>query len=262
MKTRFDLSVVDFRTSSFENMFLDTYLAQAPDLALRIYLYGWMQALRATSAANICQGLDITEEQLEEGLRYWIKEGLVERKEVDGEEIVYFKSLILLWMGLYDEKEENAPRQEETSPIPSDNQNRRLVFDKLEAYLSEGLSYPVYLKENEILKIHELLDQYPMDGDFFLYAYQRACQMSESSSRSFQYIVAIIENWLRFEKISDKKALDAFLDKEKEKKSSKQRKKNAFVNKKRMSKEERSNWVLEKLRASRTKSLGEEGKDD
>lgn len=255
MKVAFNLSKVDFRTTPIENMFLDTYLTQASANALKVYLYGWRSCY-----ANPEEGFDLShiamdEKELEEALTYWVNEGLVEIKEVDGKRIAYFKSLMLLWMGLYD-------TNEESKPVASSEGDRRALFDRLEGYLSMDLSYDVLLKENEIVAIHSLLDQYPITEDFFFYAYQKATQMSEAASRSFNYVLRIIENWMRFDQITDEKALDAFLEKQKESKKAQRKPKKSgklIATDPRMSKSERSQWVKERLEQSRRGSLRGDG---
>lgn len=327
MKTQFDLSKVDFRTTAIENMFLDTYLEQAPGDALRIYLYGWKLCYEAggeTSPEDFAAALSLSREELVEGLRYWIDSGLVLLvREEEGMKLV-FRSLILLWAGVYETglslaadelfnspsnrlrvsfqkeaAEEKAgsifdqlfedlpiptsgqPDRGGQAPLPTgegqgeqakflaDAEARKRLFDGMDAFLSEGLSYEVRLKPAEIRQIHDLLDNYPISADFFLYAYQKASSISEASSRSFVYLLTIVENWLRFEQITDKDSLDAYLDKEekarKEKKTSgrRSRKKAESVTKdNRMTKEERQAWVREKLEASKRRSLRGVKEDD
>ena len=139
------------------------------------------------------------------------------------------------------------------------------MFNALEAFLSEGLPYHVTLKENELRLILQTMEQYHFAPDYFLYAYKQACQRKEVGSRSVNYVVAVIENWARFEHIATKEALDAHFVKEEQEKPvrnvRRKRKQPAYVKKDaRMSREEKKDWVLRKLEESRRKSLrGDEG---
>lgn len=311
MSFKFDLSKVDFRTTPVENMFLDTYLGSAPGDAIKIYLYGWRACYGKSEGSfsldEFGQALSLSDEELQEGLQFWIDAGLVTIVEENQGHTIYFRSLILLWAGLYesvesleasvlweakskeglhlsldqaeaspsifdslvlDDKADNISRDSEQNgkkedPTLENDQNRRAMFTDLENYLSQGLTYEVSLKPAEIRQIHEFLDQYPVSPDFFLYAYKKASQSSEASSRSLNYLMTIIENWIRFEHITEIDQLDQYLEKEAENKKNKKKTRRARAKKKaenlsndqRMSKEERSQWVKQKLEQSRKRSL-------
>lgn len=142
---------------------------------------------------------------------------------------------------------------------PAQSQGISSMFQALEDFLSQGFSYRVRLKENEIREILRVLATYSLDPAYLTYAYQQAVAQKEASSRAVLYVLAIIENWARFEGITDQEGLDAFLEKEKQKKAqqklsaraSKGRKKGEYVhNDQRMSKEEERAWVQKKLEES------------
>lgn len=278
MKLQFDLSSVDFRVTPVENLFLQTYLPLADGNALKVYLYGWKagyQAERPTlSDEDIVEALAMTNEEVIDALNYWIDQGLVEEDNQDGHPVFRFKSMLLLYAGIYEPAEETAPEPEapvadvpksEASPFPlqGDDLARKEMMDDLEAFLSEGHSYQVRLKANEIQTILDFLNRYPISPAFFLYAYKKAVNHAEASSRSFNYVTTIVENWIRFEGITDEEALDRFLDKEaKEKESKEERrprpKKEAAENtaqSKKMSREEREEWVKQAMEKSRRRSL-------
>lgn len=325
MRIDFDLSKIDFRTTPVENMFLDTYLEQAPGNAIKFYLYGWKACYgkidSSYSLEDLSQVLNLTPEELLEAIGYWIDEGLVVLLN-DGEDYqLHFRSIILWWAGIYDTVEslpiasltggkQNAisfqvtdevpeertpslfdqltPQEggqagpssgagESASSIQKDEQDdnkgsddsRRKLFDALEDFLSQGVSYQVLLQPDEIRTIHDFLDTYPISPDFFLYAYQRASSHSEASSRSFFYVKKIVENWLRFEHLTNKEDLDAYLAKAEEakkikKQSSRKRAKAKAKNlseDKRMTKDERTAWVKKRLEQSKRRSL-KGGSDD
>ncbi len=140
---------------------------------------------------------------------------------------------------------------------------RRKMFEDLEAYLSVGSAYSISLKENEILKLHEFMDKYDVEPEFFIYAYKKASEMSEASSRSLMYLTTIIENWIRFEKITSIEALDEYLEKQeksrdeiRKNRSRKRKKRIEYVDDdKRMTRADRLKWVEDKLEESRRKSL-------
>lgn len=274
MKLQFDLSSVDFRVTPVENLFLQTYLPLADGNALKVYLYGWKacyQTERAVlSDGDIAQALSMTDEEVIDALNYWIDQGLVEEDRQEGHPVFRFKSILLLYAGIDEAKEEVA----DPAPLPAedpdpaafltaDDRARKTMMDNLEDFLSEGYAYRVRLKANEIQAIHQVLNTYKLSPDFYLYAYKKAVNHAEASSRSFNYVTAIVENWVRFEGITDKEALDKFLDKEAREKEGKEGrrpgpKKGGAENisqSKKMSRKDREEWVREAMEKSRRRSL-------
>lgn len=291
MKIKYDLSRVDFRSTPVENLFLDTYLSQASGDAIKVYLYGWKRALmdpgKDLTVDDISKNLAIPLDQVMEAMAYWMDEDLVDLSIEDGEEVYRFKSLLLLWSGSYDQAGvtngeagsqpfdqadlELNPSQEEGQPDPTPDlppspglegkaSEFQTMFSGLEDYLSQRQSLEVRLKVNEINLILDLLDRYPIEPDYFLYAYKKADQLEEAGSHSINYVTAIVENWIRFEGATDREKLDQFLaDEEKKEGKRKSRRKKA----KRkvdhpdqgMTKQERQEWVAQKLKESRKVSL-------
>lgn len=264
MDAALDLSKVDFRTTPFENIFLDTYLGHAPEHALRVYLYGFKACYGAqqesVSIDEIKEALGLSAAQLSDAVEYWVGEGLVVRAETTPTRLL-FRSMLLLWAGIGDLDGpallDNTATKKENE---SDSMSRSAMFDALEDLLSVGFSYRVMLKENEIRLILDKMDQYGFSPDYFLYAYDKAKDQKEAGARSVNYIVAIIENWARFDGITTREALDAFLahPPAKEERRSRRRKKRsaAFVETdERMSREDEQEWVRKKLEESRKKSL-------
>lgn len=301
MKASFELSRVDFRTTPVENIFLDTYLSHAPAEALRVYLAGWKacysrpdEHVEETDLADL---LGISAEAVKDAVAYWVNEGLVV-VDPDQPDRLTFRSMLLLWAGIG----EPMPTAPSNNSLPEDirsNDGRQNggqttvrdedcisaeqqsterqkaaasgsglsqaeMFDALEEFLSEGLRYHVALKENELRLILQVMEHYAFTPDYFLYAYQSACQRNEVGSRSVNYVVAVIENWARFEQITDREALDAYFAKADREKTSRptrrQRKQAAFAKKDtRMTREERKEWVNRKLEESRKRSLRGDG---
>ncbi|MCI6659419.1 MAG: DnaD domain protein [Peptoniphilaceae bacterium] len=297
MKAKMDLSVVDFRNTPIENLFLDTYLAQASGDAIKVYLYGWKTACGGDSTdldpESLARHLDMDEEIVAEALQYWENEGLLQILEEEEGLIVRFRSMLMLWGGLYNKRQapenlRHAPetsassvntaqatistedireRTRHTEPSKTDSEDaaksraRAEMFHRLDDLLSEGLSYRVTLKENEIRLILDILDRYPIEPSFFLHAYRRAIEQSEAGSRSVNYIAAIVENWIRLYGVTTEKTLDELIEQKSRKRvqsgtrrTAKKQPKNV-KNDTRMSKKEREEWVKKKLEQSMKKSL-------
>lgn len=234
MNTCFDLSKVDFRTTPIENIFLDTYLGQADGDAIKVYLYGWKHCCGREAVsfdyAEAAEALALSESGVADAVAYWMDEGLIELVLDGDEERFVFKSVLLHWAGIYDDKAEPVGSTTSTAAVegrlqaatpvrPENARAREKLFRGLEAFLSEGLSYEVALRDNEIRRVHEMLDAYPIDEDFFLYAYRKATLSSEASSRSFQYVTAIVENWIRFDHVTTSAGLDALVEQQKSQKA-------------------------------------------
>ena len=67
-----------------ENLFIQTYLPQAPGDYVRVYLYGLMQcyyAVGETNLAGMAHQLDLPEETVMAAFQYWERQGLVERMQ-------------------------------------------------------------------------------------------------------------------------------------------------------------------------------------
>lgn len=272
MHASFDLSHVDFRTTPVENIFLDTYVAHAPEAALRVYLMGWKACYEAQTAdidaARLAEGLGLRPEELEAALAYWEGEGLLSR-ETDGR--VVFRSMLLLWAGVGDlpkatlkpaseaVEAPGAARQNGVPPATRETgMTRTAMFDALEDFLSQGFRYRVVLKDNEIRLILDVMDTYAFTPEYFLYAYKKAHASGEATARSVKYITTIVENWARFDGITTVEGLDQYLaEKEKVKpvRRSKRRQEKNVDRDTRMTREEEREWVKKKLEASRKRDL-------
>ncbi len=67
-----------------ENLFIQTYLPQAPGDYVRVYLYGLMQcyyAVGETNLSGMAHQLDLPEETVMAAFQYWERQGLVERMQ-------------------------------------------------------------------------------------------------------------------------------------------------------------------------------------
>lgn len=295
----FDLSKIDFRQTPIENIFLDTYLSQADGDAIKVYLAGWKEAYnsnsykdsidsqtRAGANANeglslekLAQGLEMDEDKVLSALDFWHEAGLLEI--VEGDPPTYrFKSMLLLWSGVSDPAPSQAKSRENNSTNDlnelmgdSDKDTEELsvrreqMFKDLEDFLSKDYTYRVLLKDNEIRLILDVMDRYNFSPEYFIYAYKKASSGKEIGARSVNYIVAIIENWARFEGITDIGQLDSFLAKQEEvskKPVRKKRKGRLVTSDKRMSRQEEQDWVKKKLEESRLRGLkgGLRGKGD
>lgn len=297
MKASFELSRVDFRTTPVENIFLDTYLSHAPQEALRVYLAGWKACYshpdEHVENSDLADFLGLSTQEVDDAVQYWVNEGLVVVDDDHPGQLI-FRSMLLLWAGIdephssvnqaassretattktsrltsgdlpREEKHAVGERDATTAGPPRKRKEGGLsqaeMFDALEDFLSEGLRYRVTLKENELRLILQVMEHYAFAPAYFLYAYQSACRRNEVGSRSVNYVVAVIENWARFEQITTREALDAYFAKADQEKAvrpgKRKRKQAAFAEKDtRMSRAERKEWVNRKLEESRKRSL-------
>ncbi len=282
MDISFDLSKVDFRTTPIENIFLDTYLSHAPADALRVYLAGWKMAGDKNETAEgmeLAATLGLSDEAFQEAMDYWKGEGLVSEVP-DAPGHYQFHSMLLLWAGVEPSAPKPARRQdpadfrrgeagEAARETETPELSRTMLFDALEEVLSEGRSYQVRLKDNEIRLIQDLLDRYPFTPAYFLYAYKKAQSRKDASSRSVNYVAAVVENWARFDGVTTVDALDALLSKEeaavpeagasrrpKKTRARQTRKHAAYVeHDTRMTREEQQEMVRRKLEEARARDL-------
>lgn len=291
MNIQFDLSKVDFRVTPLENIFLDTYLAGTDGDALRVYFYCWKQCYQQESTgvllSQIAEALDLTEARLCSIGDFWEGENLLRRHGSGVEECWEMRSMLLSWVGLHDEEERGIASKipdEQPEELLNEQQRtlvadmeadlrqrgdpwekvlsqRRRMIEELEHYLSSD-AVAFQFNPKELAKIHDFLDTYPIRPAYFAYAYKRAHGDNYRGLKTTDYLLGIIDNWVRQQKLLDEEALDAFLAKPepKKKRATKKKTVGAFVRQdQRMSKEERREWVKKKLEASRKASLrGEE----
>ena len=268
MKIQFDNSKVDFRVTPMENIFLETYLTSAPANALRVYIYGWMHSYsgddEGLEADELSKALGMTSDELVEALSFWMDRGLIKEDSEDGQVKFKFLSMLLLYSGYYDRGEKGKQKEADDRDDGPRTNEKEAMFGGLEDFLSEGRPYRVELKANEIRQVLDILDKYSINPDFFLYAYKKAATTKEASSRSFNYLTAIVENWIRFENINNREDLDKFLKKEEEAKAREGQKTGPAKAKAKVQKtsttrkstrEEDRAWVKEALERSRKKSL-------
>lgn len=78
----FDRGAAMYDATPIENMFLLEYLPSAQDDCLRVYLYARMACAHPElggGVADIARALRLSEEAVEDALRFWEREGLVKR---------------------------------------------------------------------------------------------------------------------------------------------------------------------------------------
>lgn len=273
MRAKIDLSKVDFRSTAVENIFLDTYLGQASGAAIKVYLYGWRRCLGENEIEfdieEWADNLSLRVDEVQEALNYWVDENLIVVTGEGAEQILLFRSTMLLWAGLI---ESIAPEEQPVITLPQDvveNQaakkelERKEMFDAIETFLSTGSDIQVALKPNEIKIVNEFLDEYQLQPGFYLYAYKKAASDNPMDTKSLPYINSMIDNWVRFDGVRDEASLDLYFEKrekikamQKARSRSSKKSKGEFVEKDdRMTTEERSEWVRKKLEQSRTANL-------
>lgn len=273
MRAKIDLSKVDFRSTAVENIFLDTYLGQASGAAIKVYLYGWRRCLGESEIEfdieEWADNLSLRVDEVQEALNYWVDENLIVVTGEGAEQILLFRSTMLLWAGLI---ESIAPEEQPVITLPQDvveNQaakkelERKEMFDAIETFLSTGSDIQVALKPNEIKIVNEFLDEYQLQPGFYLYAYKKAASDNPMDTKSLPYINSMIDNWVRFDGVRDEASLDLYFEKrekikamQKARSRSSKKSKGEFVEKDdRMTTEERSEWVRKKLEQSRTANL-------
>lgn len=260
-----------------EGPFLASYLSLANEAQLKVYLYGryLSQWQMDVSEQDFEEALQMPWEQIHAALVFWIDQGLVQLQVADGGETDFIFCACA-------KDEEGSSLTESNPPVTSLIEDRapavpdrvregmaiRQMIDELEAYLSRGQAYAFRFKNNEIEKIHDLMSMYPITPAFFLHAYQRAVEM-KSTSNQFSYVMAVIENWIRYEHLMEETALDTFLDEKKNEGQTRRRRKvqasrpskgKNVDRDTRMTKEERRAEVRERM--ERRSRLSLRGEDD
>ena len=79
---RFSTELVANNKTQIDNIFIDNFLPSAPDLCVKVYLYGLYLATNDIEIDNTFEAfakkLNISELDLESAFRYWEEQGLVQ----------------------------------------------------------------------------------------------------------------------------------------------------------------------------------------
>ena len=174
--------------TQIENIFINEYLPQAKGDYVRVYIYVSMYAGfgMETDSKTITEQLGITREKVKEAWDYWEKLELIKRTfsgDDTAEERIEFLNIKDMMYSTVGNEGAKAANNDKTV---FDDENFRIMFDRIEKMMGRQLS------STEILKINEFVIDggIPPETVFFTIEY---CK--QKGKDSFPYIGSVLKSW-------------------------------------------------------------------
>lgn len=258
MRLEIENNQLDLGTTPIENMFINTYLSKANEIQIKVYLFALMSATsgnKNVTNLNIASEMGLTEGQVVDSWNYWVNEGVV---EIIGDRYV-FKSIRYKYIkALNSELEELESNSQFNEDWKDDSDNLSAIESKemienIEQFISQDQLLPQKLNEREIKKIILLMNDFAVSPEYISYAYMMASNVR--GMKAVDPIVATIRNWL-IDGATDLEKLEIYLANKENEKEIKEEKKstksnnseNLYKKDDRMSKEERTKFIENKLK--------------
>lgn len=257
MKIEIKDNFLDLGTTPIENMFINTFLSKANAVQIKVYIYALSYAYSGKGEItneNIASEMGLTEGEVVDAWKYWISEGVVEKKD----DKYIFKSVRYQYLNsMYNiegEEENILPKEIQNKNTYDENiydtsemavQSRELI-DNIESFIGKKLV------PREIRLVLGTMNDFNCDTDFLSYAYMTAS--SVRGLKSVDPVMATIRNWM-IDGITTIEDLENHLKSIEESKNKKTNKKEINAGKKntlaskdnRMSKEERLEYIQKKM---------------
>lgn len=263
MRIELQNNQLDLGSTPIENMFINTYLYQANEVQIKVYIYALSQAYNKSeniSNENIAREMNLTEGQVVDAWKYWIDQEIVEKV---GDTYI-FKSLVYKYISAVSKSETEmayTPKIHVTSANPQwlDNSEdavaSRELINNIEDFISQGNTVKTKLNTREIKIIIELMNEFNISSEFLSSAYMMASNIR--GLRAVDPVIATVRNWL-IDGATDFEKLEIYLENKEKKKEDKKERKTNYISKdnkgdnlinkdNRMSKEDRDAFVEMKL---------------
>lgn len=183
MKIQMQEIDLDMGTTSFENMFLNTYVSMADGDFLKVYLLIYKEASSGEEVDEnrIKKFLSFSDEKFQEAIEYWINLGLFREKENNnGERYIEIISLRQAYFG-------HSEQKEITGPSTIDKSERRIVmFDNVERIIGRKLT------PQDLTRILETIDEYKTDPELVTEAFRQA---KEAGNVDVKYVMGFVKTW-------------------------------------------------------------------
>lgn len=257
MRVELENNQLDLGSTPIENMFINTYLSQANEIQIKVYIYALSQAHSKNeniSNENIAREMGLTEGQVVDAWRYWMDQGLVERRE----ETFVFKSVVYQYISAISqtdyETNDNvsiSSNNPEWLDYSADAVSSRDLINNIEEFISQGSAVKTTLNTREIRIIMELMNEFHVSQDFLSYAYMMASNVR--GLKAVDPVIATVRNWLidgatSFEKLEEYLSRQEKRNEEKKNISNNTKSDNLHAKDDRMTKEERNKFIESKLK--------------
>lgn len=174
---------VDMGTTSFENMFLNTYVQMADGDFLKVYLLIYKDAISngQVDIEKIRRQLNFDDEKMQDALTYWLNMGLFRQKEQnDGEKYIEIISLRQAYFG---HTSENSSMGKATI---DKSERKSVMFDNVERIINRQLT------PQDITRIQETIEEYKSDPELVTEAFRQA---KEAGNVDVKYVMGFLKTW-------------------------------------------------------------------
>lgn len=180
---------IDLGETHIENIFLSHYLCEATGKAIKVYLFLLKQAqdqyAKDITMKRLTTDLQLSEEEVEEALRYWKQEGILELDRVDAPETAIIRSMRQKYL--------DSCCNHEIAP------HRSTVFEEHRA--DTWLQYKdrienvlgVELTPNNIQQLMDIEADYHFDKEVIVYAFEYMA--SKGDRKNINYVTGVLRNW-------------------------------------------------------------------
>lgn len=172
---------LDMGETSFENMFLNTYVPMADGDSLKLFLLVFKDLKNEGSVdlEKIKKQLLFDDEKLEKCLSYWVNMGVFRKKDKgDGD---YFYEIISLRQLYFGES-----KSDDSSNMLDISKRKSVMFDSVERIIQRKLT------PQDIRRIQETLDEYKQDPELVTEAFRQA---KEINNVDVKYVMGFLKTW-------------------------------------------------------------------
>lgn len=172
---------LDMGETSFENMFLNTYVPMADGDSLKLFLliYKDLKNEGNVDLEKIKKQLLFDDEKLEKCINYWINMGVFRKKDKgDGNYYYEIISLRQLYFG--------KSKEEDSSSIIEISKRKSVMFDSVERIIQRDLT------PQDIRRIQETLQEYKQDPELVTEAFRQA---KEVNNVDVKYVMGFLKTW-------------------------------------------------------------------
>ena len=172
---------LDMGETSFENMFLNTYVPMADGDSLKVFLliYKDLKSLGQVDLEKIKKQLAFDDEKMEKIISYWTNMGVFRKKDIGNGEV--YLEIISLRQAYFGNSNDN--KSESMLDI---SKRKSVMFDQVERIIQRQLT------PQDIRRIHETLDEYKQDPELVTEAFRQA---REAGNVDVKYVMGYLKTW-------------------------------------------------------------------
>lgn len=172
---------LDMGETSFENMFLSTYVPMADGDSLKVFLliYKDLKSSGEVDLEKIKKQLIFDDEKMNEIISYWINMGVFRKKDRgDG---TFYLEIISLRQAYFGNSNEN-----DAENMLDISKRKSVMFDQVERIIQRVLT------PQDIRRIQETLDEYKQDPELVTEAFRQA---KEVNNVDVKYVMGFLKTW-------------------------------------------------------------------